>query len=361
MPTAPPKRPQGLRRLRHGLALSALCLATASPGVTILDSTWRAEGGRRGDVERGFRAHMALAAQPPFRGVLALSTDGESWGEASGTWIGNDARHAYILTAGHVFELPAQADEYRVRGPRGEVWRPDRVWVHPQWNGEVDSRAGYDLAILRLPFPVEGLGPAPVLYTGRAEAGQLITFVGYGTRGTGTTGENEKVDTRGTAAAAQGVVDEWVDLKRKVDRPSHDRGNTLGVFMPKEDGSIENPYGGSSRPVTRLVGLLGSGDSGGSAWMETEEGWVLVGVNSNGDGDAGYGDSSWFTRVSPHQGWVRGIFPGARFSGAPPLKGGGRFAQGSGGGTGSAPVPASPSPASRPPKRPIMVGDPVTD
>ena len=78
-----------------------------------------------------------------------------------------------------------------------------------------------------------------------------------------------------------------------------DAGNELGIFLPNEDGSIENSLGGSSRPATPLIGLLGSGDSGGSAWMKTKAGWLLVGVNSNGTGEATYGETSWFCRVSP--------------------------------------------------------------
>lgn len=95
---------------------------------------------------------------------------------------------------------------------------------------------------------------------------------------------------------------------------SGDAGNYLGVWLGREDGSLTNPYGGPDRPVTPLAGLLGSGDSGGSAWMNTETGWVIIGVNSNGSGNAAYGDSSWFTRVSSHRDWIRSIFPEARFS-----------------------------------------------
>lgn len=67
-----------------------VALHTASTQtVTILDSTWREEGGRKGREAAGFGAHIALAAQPQFRAVLAMSTDEEDWDEASTTWIGN--------------------------------------------------------------------------------------------------------------------------------------------------------------------------------------------------------------------------------------------------------------------------------
>lgn len=189
---------RGAGRKKLALALgTALSLLTLSAGaVTILDSTWREEGGAKGRESAGFGAHLRLAAQPQFRAVLALTTDGESWGEASGTWIGNDDKHAYILTSAHIYELPAKPAAYSVRSPDGRILQPDRIWVHPQWNGDTDTRTGFDLVVLRLPAPLQSAGASPLLYGGQAEAGQLITFVGFGSRGIGSTGEKDSVPTR---------------------------------------------------------------------------------------------------------------------------------------------------------------------
>lgn len=293
--------------------LTAALLASPATAVVILDSTWSSEGGAKGREAEGFGAHLRLAAEPQFRSVLALSSDGETWGEASGTWIGNDDAHGWILTAAHVYDLPADPKAYVVRGPDGKVLKVDKIWTHPGWNGDAETRTGYDLALLRTTRPVVGAGPAPALYTGRAEKGKLVTFVGYGNRGIGSKGEQPRFYAGSEKAAAQGVVDEWVDLAQPMPRKK-DAGNYLGVFMPKEDGSLENPYGGSRKPANRMIGLLGAGDSGGSAWMKVGDAWVIVGVNSNGTGNAQYGESSWMARVSPHRDWIRGIFPGAVFS-----------------------------------------------
>lgn len=304
-----PRRAAGLF-LAAGTVLVGLALPAS--GVTILDSTWREEGGTKGSPWKGFAAHLALAAQPQFDGLVSLSEDGEEWGVASGTWLGNDATHAYILTAAHVFELPAGPDDYVVRSPGGRVLRADRVWVHPEWDEDIETRSGYDLAIIRLTRPMTDAGAQPILYTGRGEAGKIITFVGFGSRGIGSRGERERF-LRGTdKAAAQGLVEDWVDIISPPPR-GEDAGNYLGIFLPKEDGSLENPLGTTSRPATRMVGLLGSGDSGGSAWMKVGETWMLVGVNSNGTEDGGYGETSWFARVAPHRRWISSIFPGARF------------------------------------------------
>lgn len=66
----------------------------------------------------------------------------------------------------------------------------------------------------------------------------------------------------------------------------------------------------------RLDGLLGSGDSGGSAWMRSERfGWVIVGINANGTGKATYGEHSEFARVSGLRDWILRLAPAARFVG----------------------------------------------
>lgn len=176
------------------------------------------------------------------------------------------------------------------------------------------DHTGVDVAIVRLEAPVTDAGPAPVLYAGNAEQGRTITFVGFGTRGIGSVGEDERYNRGSGKAAAQGVVDEAVALRRGSVR-MEDPGNYLTVFLPREDGSVANPNGGTRRPVSRLAGLLGSGDSGGSAWMPHGDGWAIVGINTSGDGNAQYGDNSWFVRVSGVRPWIASVFPQARFTG----------------------------------------------
>ena len=297
-----------------GLLLATATLLTPGtlPAVVVLDSTWREEGGARGREADGFGAHIRLAHEPQFRSLVTLSYDGgDTWGDGSGTWIGNDESHGYVLTSAHNFD-DATVDEVVFRTDGGAVLRGNRVWIHPKYNKE-DDRTGVDAAIVRLVRPVRDSGPAPVLYAGRSEKGKTITFVGFGTRGIGSVGENERYNKGTGKAAAQGVVEEAVALRRVSD-DDDDLGNYLTIFLPREDGRIENPLGGARRPVSRLAGLLGAGDSGGSAWMPLGDGWAIVGINTSGDGEAQYGDSSWFVRVSGIRPWVTSVFPGARFA-----------------------------------------------
>ena len=69
-----------------------------------------------------------------------------------------------------------------------------------------------------------------------------------------------------------------------------------------------------ARALDRLDGILGSGDSGGSAWIRTRlAGWAICGVNANGNGDT-YGAQSWFARVSGVRDWLNATMPGLRFA-----------------------------------------------
>ncbi|WP_448207376.1 trypsin-like peptidase domain-containing protein [Azospirillum sp. sgz302134] len=300
-----------------GVALALLAAGVLTPrplpAVVILDSAWREEGGARGREADGFGAHIRLANEPQFRSLVSLSSDGgREWGVGSGTWIGNDEAHGYVMTSAHNFD-EAELAEMRFRTDGGSVLRGDRVWIHQGYETEGDH-TGVDVAIVRLSRPVTDAGPPPLLYAGAAEKGKTITFIGFGTRGIGSVGEDERFNRGTDKAAAQGVVDEAVPLRRGGVR-QEDPGNFLSVFLPREDGHLENPITGARRPVSRYAGLLGAGDSGGSAWMPLGDRWVVVGINTSGDGKSQYGDNSWFVRVSGVRSWIASVFPGARFAG----------------------------------------------
>lgn len=295
--------------LRPLLSALFLLAAAPAPAVVILDSTWEAEGGTEEEPWVGFGAAIELAYRPAFRATVALSSDeGETWGDCSGTWIGNDANHGYVLTAAHCFGDEVAPEDMVVRSTGGEVYGVVDSVIHPRYV-DTDSTTGEDLAILLLDRRVSDAGPQPWLYGGRDEAGRLLTFVGYGSRGVASLGEDEAFhDGEDQRAAAQGLVEV---VKGPADE--EDSGNYLGVFLPAEDGSIENPYGGPVYPVNRLAGLLGSGDSGGPAWMRIDGRWVVAGVNSNGTGNAEAGETSWFVRVSGQRRWIQRHAPVARF------------------------------------------------
>lgn len=294
---------------RQALAglLAATPLASAArpaKAVIILDSTWSAEGGRPGRERDGYRAHVALANQPQFDSLVALSGDGGAeWNDASGTWIGNFGGVGYVLSAAHCYDADDPVDGYLYRTQRGTVCRGTRVVRHPDYGSDSDNRSGYDVAISRLDRPLTDIGPPPLLYGGEVGVGARIVIVGFGSRGLGSTGENVVFSSpRSNKAAAENIVDKVTEPDADDGDDDEDAGNWLRVTLrrPSEGGG-------------RLDGILGSGDSGGSAWMQIAGRWYIVGVNASGTGDT-YGAHSYFTRLSGVRDWMVGVLPGLRFS-----------------------------------------------
>lgn len=276
-------------------------LGRTAGAVIILDSTWQAEGGGPDRESAGFRAHVALGSQPQFAGVIALSDDeGETWGAASGTWIGNVGGRAQILTAAHIFERGGTAEQYLYRTPGGTVRHGTNIAFHPLFTWDSDERTGYDMAIVRLDGPIDDGGLPPSLYGGRRERGQRIVMVGFGSRGIGSAGEDAIYDGLPGKAAAENMVAEVMDALQPPPANA-DAGNWLAVTLRREDEG-----------AGRLDGILGSGDSGGSAWLLTGGLWAIAGVNANGTGDT-YGSQSFFARVSGAQDWLRSVVPGLSF------------------------------------------------
>jgi hypothetical protein len=278
----------------------AMAAARPAGAVVILDSTWRAEGGRPGRESAGFRAHIALANQPQFAGLVSFSRDGQIWGSGSGTWIANVGGRGCILTAAHLFDDGASVGEFVYRTASGAVQRGAGLTMHPFYNGDIHKRTGYDVAIVTLQGPVTDAGSPPALHGGPLQVGTRIVMVGFGSRGIASVGEREAYYAGSDKAAAENVVDEVMAGVWPVPK-GEDAGNWFDVTLRRE-----------SEGAARLDGLLGSGDSGGSAWLNSAGGWAIVGVNSNGTGDT-YGASSSFTWVAGVRGWLAATVPGTRF------------------------------------------------
>jgi hypothetical protein len=292
------------RRSLLGGTLGAATLAAArsSGAVVVLDSTWRAEGGRPGHESEGFGAHIRLANQPQFASLVAFSgDDGESWAIGSGTWIGNVEGQGRILTAAHVFGDGEGAESFLYRTSGGRVHRGADVDFHPLWNGDVQAREGYDLAIVTLENPVGDAGPPPALFDGEIAVGTRVVMIGFGSRGIASVGERAEYYEPSDKAAAENIVDEVEAAERPVPHDGN-AGNWFSVTMRREgEGAL------------RLEGILGGGDSGGSTWLRVGSDWAIAGVNSNGTGDDTYGCSSFFAQVSGVQDWIAELVPGVRF------------------------------------------------
>lgn len=276
---------------------------TSSWAVVILESTFK---------KSGFKEAIDLAYSPEFSSLIYLEGDSDF---GSGSWIGNYNGHGYVLTAAHMFSDGVKVSDYSYWTMNGDEYLGEAIFIHPLWNDDLEDRTGYDFAIVRLDSEVKNVGKQPYLYDGSSEKGMMLTFVGFGYRGAGNKGEDENIDTKDEPAAAVGLVELVLEEVKPVPAKG-DAGNYLGVWLPKEDGSIPNPLDekGITKPVSPLTGILGSGDSGGPAWIETKNGWAIAGINSNGDGNAAYGETSFFPRVSRVREWILEHVPTAQFT-----------------------------------------------
>lgn len=286
------------------LAAASIARAKSAGALVILDSTWRAEGGRPDHCATGFRAHIALARQPQFASLVCFSEDdGEEWDVASSTWVGNFGGVGWLLTAGHCFKPDEGADHYLYRTQGGTVHRGTARWIHPLYNGDTTNRGGLDVALVRLAAPVTDAGPPPLLWAGAIAVGTRVVIVGFGARGTGSIGEDEDCDLHSdNKTAAENTIDEATELEQPIPEDD-DAGNWIRVTLRRE-----------TEGASRLDGILGGGDSGGSVWMRTASGWAVIAVNSSGTGDTTYGEYSYMARLAAVRPWLASKLPGLRFT-----------------------------------------------
>jgi hypothetical protein len=283
------------------LAIAVMGAGTAN-SVVVLDETWSEYGGSEAEPSSGFGAHIALAKKKDFAAGFGL-WDGDAFA-ASGTWIGNDSSgSAYILTSAHNFEPGDDASVWTYVSSTNQEYGGSELWLHPNYDHTSDQSGDFDLAIVRLDGSLFDVGPQPLLYQGASELGGTIVIVGYGSRGLGSTGEQDEFYDEPVAAAAMNIVD---DVNGEC-------GNHCIMYDFDASHGSANGLDGSPEPINKFEGILGSGDSGGGTWLQVGGDWVLVGVNSWGD-DSVYGSVSSATRISDHADWISSVFPEAAFT-----------------------------------------------
>ena len=151
-------------------------------------------------------------------------------------------------------------------------YQVEQTFVHP------DS----DIALVQLKNPVRN-GKPIALYNQKDELGKNVIFVGNGISGNGRDGlAGEDGNLRG----ARNTVIEATQY------------NLVFLFNKPET-------------ATKLEGISGPGDSGGPALVEIDGLLYVAGVSAyqkgNGFEEGHYGVSEYYSRVSTHYPWLRGI------------------------------------------------------
>lgn len=228
--------------------------------------------------DRSEQLYVDLARK--FPATVTFTAPFENVSNGAGTLI--DPR--WVLTAGHVAEQLEPGDPARIGGA---VYEVESVVQYADWKGiKTWGDVKRDIALVKLRTPVTGIKPAK-LYTGKDEAGLVLTIVGAGKHGTGLTGAMTE-DTTLRAATNRVVRVDGSELVFRFDAPGEP-------------------------DVTALEGVSGEGDSGGPAYLELNGELFVVGVSSAQDArPAGheqghYGVLELYPRVSSFASWIRAV------------------------------------------------------
>lgn len=247
--------------MRLGLAAFLLLFLVSSPALAILT---RAD---RDDAE-----YLELATR--YTSSVPLGAPGGEGVLIAPRWV---------LTAAH----RARAMQAMKRPPKlrfGEREHEIRaIFIHPDWKDGVDS----DLALLLLEDPVRGVEPTRPYREGD-EGGKTLVIVGHGASGTigGKPRPKDKEDHRKRAAI-----------------------NTVDRVTPRVLGlQIKN-----AEEASDLQGAAAPGDSGGPAYIQTEDGLFVAGIGHGAEGGTAEGiignagDWELYTRVSAFVPWIEGV------------------------------------------------------
>lgn len=201
----------------------------------------------------------------------------------------------WAISAAHCAQETALLESLRTGQPysvqiAGETRLIAEVHFHPAWTGVSGPQLSgdeVDLMLLRLHEPVSGIQPVS-LYRDNKEMGQLVTFLGWGYSGVGSTGI--RVDDGRLRFARNTVAEADVWLRFVFNDPA-----------PVDSLAVD------------FEGIPGLGDSGGPALLWGSEVPVLLGVavgelsSAERQRQGLYGAVVIYERLSRHLKWIDSV------------------------------------------------------
>lgn len=238
-----------MHSLRSYLTLSLFSLATLGSSIVIRH-------------DKDDKAYIELGKKYNVVAVVA------------GNGLGTVVAPQWIITAAHVAEILNPFNGQVTIN--GKSYAIEAVYPHPTSETQ-PLNVQHDMALLKLATPIEDVKPVK-LYRSSDEVDKIITFVGSGDTGNGTTGPTKN---DGLQRAAHNKIAATTDSR----------------IIFKFDAPPE---------ALELEGISGPGDSGGPALIEKNGQLHILGVSSYNSGGphCTYGTMEHYARVSTAVDWI---------------------------------------------------------
>lgn len=195
----------------------------------------------------------------------------------------------WAITAAHCGSVTSLSDTLQAGSSfavsvSGQERLIDLMMVHPNYTPDTSEEV--DLALIRFSEPLKT--PRPVKLNARQEElGKVVSLLGWGFSGMGTTGRRT---SDGTLRLAQNRIE------------------TAGQRLTIQFGDPRQ----SDDHVLEMEGMPSLGDSGGPALLQKDDEWVLAGIavgevmdeNFDDETQGKYGSVAVYERISRHLDWI---------------------------------------------------------
>lgn len=223
----------------------------------------------------------------------------------------------WVLTAAHCFisgRGASLAQTLLIQGVRYDIG-PNDIFINPEWSFDVLTTVG-DIALIRLPRPAKHVRPIR-LNTSFQEVGQTGYIAGFGSSGTGLTGNAVREPIKRIGVNMIDATEARVTFASKYPFPAASVGSNRALLTDFDDPQRNASTLGDTAPLN-MEYTSAKGDSGGPLLLYRNGSFTVAGIVSGGiDGFDGtsrlssfYSDVATFTRVASYRRWVESTMSG---------------------------------------------------